>query len=145
MIRKNAIIRRLPAVETLGCATVICSDKTGTLTENRMTARKIYIGEETIMITGTGYRSEGEFLTQEGTLLKKLPKEVKKLIEVGVSCNNAGLNTEKARNILSPFIGNKELVPYGDPTEVAILVAGLKAKVGKADVDKYYTRIREYL
>ncbi|MGI5858018.1 MAG: cation-translocating P-type ATPase [Tepidanaerobacteraceae bacterium] len=142
MIRKKAIIRRLTAVETLGCATVICSDKTGTLTENRMSVRKIYIDGETIMVTGTGYRNEGEYLTQEGKPLKSLPKEVKKLLEIGISCNNARINREKRANIFGTF-SNKQLVPYGDPTEVAILVAGLKAKVEKEDVDGNYVRIRE--
>ena len=142
MIRKKAIIRRLTAVETLGCATVICSDKTGTLTENRMSVRKIYIDGETVMVTGTGYRNEGEYLTQEGKPLKSLPKEVKKLLEIGISCNNARINREKRANIFGTF-SNKQLVPYGDPTEVAILVAGLKAKVEKEDVDGNYVRIRE--
>lgn len=142
MIRKKAIIRRLSAVETLGCATVICSDKTGTLTENRMCVRKIHTGGETIIITGTGYKIEGEFLAQDGKLLKNLPIEVKELMKIGVSCNNARINRE-VNNIFGAIIGNKELVPYGDPTEIAILVAGLKAKIVKEDIDKNYERIRE--
>jgi Ca2+-transporting ATPase len=143
MIRKKAIIRRLTAVETLGCATVICSDKTGTLTENRMSVRKIYVSGEKIMITGTGYRIEGDFLTQGGMVLNSLPKEVKSLFEIGVSCNNARINREKRGNIFGNIMGNKELVPYGDPTEIAILIAGLKAKVEKEDVDRNYARIKE--
>ena len=94
------------------------------------------------MVTGTGYRNEGEYLTQEGKPLKSLPKEVKKLLEIGISCNNARINREKRANIFGTF-SNKQLVPYGDPTEVAILVAGLKAKVEKEDVDGNYVRIRE--
>ncbi len=143
MIQKKVIIRRLSAVETLGCATVICSDKTGTLTENRMNVRKMYMGKETIMVTGTGYTNEGEFVTLEGKLLKSLPKEVKKLLEIGVSCNNARINREKSKNIFSAFSGDREFVPYGDPTEVAILVAGLKAKIEKDYIDQEYVRIKE--
>ncbi len=143
MIRKKAIIRRLPAVETLGCATVICSDKTGTLTENRMSVRKMCIGGEIIMITGTGYTNEGKFLNQEGKPLKSWPKEVTRLLEIGVSCNNAGINREKNSNIFGTYISSEKLMPYGDPTEVAILVAGLKAKVEKEDIDEKYIRIKE--
>lgn len=143
MIRKKVVIRRLPAVETLGCATVICSDKTGTLTENKMSVRKIYIGGNVFMVTGTGYRSEGEFLTHDGKLLKSLPKEVKRLLEIGVSCNNAGINKEKSGNIFEAISGKKELVPYGDPTEIAILIAALKANIKKEAIDANFVRLKE--
>lgn len=143
MIRKKVIIRRLPAVETLGCATVICSDKTGTLTENKMSVRKIYLGEETFLVTGTGYRSEGEILASDGRPLKNLPKELTRLLEIGVSCNNAGINTESSGNLFEVIGGKKELKPYGDPTEIGILIAALKANINKKDVDANYVRLKE--
>ncbi|MFY9312307.1 MAG: cation-translocating P-type ATPase [Tepidanaerobacteraceae bacterium] len=143
MIRKNVVIRRLPAVETLGCATVICSDKTGTLTENKMSVREIYLGGETFLVTGTGYRIEGEFLYRDGKPLKSLPKELKRLLEIGVSCNNSGINIQRSGNVFELLGGKKELVPYGDPTEIAILMAGLKGKVNKHDVDADFTRLKE--
>ncbi|MGI6425039.1 MAG: cation-translocating P-type ATPase [Tepidanaerobacteraceae bacterium] len=142
MIRKKVVIRRLTAVETLGCATTICSDKTGTLTENRMSVRKIDINGETIMITGVGYKSDGEFLSQEGKVLKSLPQDVKKLLEIGISCNNAGIKVT-SNGFLKAFKNRKELLTYGDPTEVAILVAGLKGDIVKESVDRKYIRIKE--
>lgn len=143
MIRKNVIIRRLPAVETLGCATVICSDKTGTLTENRMSVRKVYINDEIVLVSGTGYRHEGSFLTEDGELVKNLSGEFKRLLEIGVSCNNASLSREKG-GILSSLTGSKEIVPYGDPTEVAILMAGLKGGLEKPKIDQKFVRIKEF-
>lgn len=142
MIRKNAVIRKLPAVETLGCATVICSDKTGTLTENRMTVRKIYINGKTLMVTGTGYNSEGDFISSEGRLFKKPEGELKRLLEIGASCNNAVISRQKG-GLFGDFIKTRELAPSGDPTEVAILVAALKGGVQKENVDSTYRRIRE--
>jgi len=143
MIRKNVVIRRLPAVETLGCATVICSDKTGTLTENRMSVREIYLSGEKLLVSGTGYRLEGEFLADDGRPLTSLPKELKRLLEIGVSCNNAGINFERSGNAFELLGRNKELVPYGDPTEIALLIAGLKGKINKQDIDSNFARIKE--
>lgn len=143
MIRKKVIIRRLPAVETLGCATVICSDKTGTLTENKMSVRKVYLCEETFIVTGTGYRREGEFLTRDGRPLKSIPKDLKRLLEIGVSCNNAGFNRQSSGNIFEVLGSKKEVQPYGDPTEIGILIAALKANISKEDVDTDYVRLKE--
>jgi len=143
MIRKKVIIRRLPAVETLGCATVICSDKTGTLTENKMSVREIYLSGENLLLTGTGYRSEGEILTNDGKPLKSLSKELKRLLEIGVSCNNARINSQRSGNIFEVLGGKKELMPYGDPTEIAILIAGIKANINKQDIDANYVRLKE--
>ncbi len=142
MIRKNAVIRRLPAVETLGCATVICSDKTGTLTENRMSVRKIYINAKTIVVTGTGYKPEGDFITADGGNMRSLPAEIIKLMEIGVSCNNAGIVREK-EGFLSLVSGSRGYKILGDPTEAAILIAGLKANVQKEIVDRRFQRIKE--
>jgi Ca2+-transporting ATPase len=142
MIRKNAVIRRLPAVETLGCATVICSDKTGTLTENRMTVRKIYINGETFMVTGTGYRQEGDFITADGSKISNLPSELTKIMQIGLSCNNAGIVREKA-GFLSVISKKRDFNVIGDPTEAAILIAGLKVNIQKEIVDKKFQRIRE--
>jgi len=143
MIRKKVIIRRLPAVETLGCATVICSDKTGTLTENRMSVRKINIFDEVILVSGTGYRYEGSFLDSEGRALKHLNHGIKRLLEIGVSCNNASLNQEKQGGLFSGFVKAREAIPYGDPTEVAILVAGYKGGLEKERIDQEFVRIKE--
>jgi len=143
MIRKNVVIRRLPAVETLGCATVICSDKTGTLTENKMSVREIFLKGETYLVTGTGYRSEGEFLTKDGRPVTDLPKDLKRLLEIGVACNNAGINLQRSGNVFELLGGKKELVPYGDPTEIALLIAGLKGNVNKQSVDADYVRVKE--
>ncbi|MCG0274794.1 MAG: cation-translocating P-type ATPase [Thermosediminibacteraceae bacterium] len=142
MVKKNVLIRKLTAVETLGCATVICSDKTGTLTENRMTVRKIYVDGETVTVTGSGYRLEGDFITQDGRLFKQIPPGLKKLLEISVSCNNAELCEPKS-GILGKFIKSKEMVPSGDPTEVALLVAASKANILKQDVERSYKRVKE--
>ncbi|TYP56725.1 cation-translocating P-type ATPase [Thermosediminibacter litoriperuensis] len=142
MVKKNVLIRKLTAVETLGCATVICSDKTGTLTENRMTVRKIYVDDGVLTVTGSGYRLEGDFVTQEGRLLRDLPPGLKKLLEISVSCNNAELNEPKA-GLLGKFLKSREVIPSGDPTEVALLVAAAKADIRKSDVERSYKRFRE--
>lgn len=142
MIRKKAIIRRLPAVETLGCATVICSDKTGTLTENRMSVRKIYVNGQTLMVSGTGYKPEGDFISLEGQLIKQADGELKRLLEIGASCSNAAIYRQKG-GLFVDFIKQKEFTLSGDPTEAAILIAALKGGVQKETVDSAYQRIKE--
>ena len=121
MARRNAIIRKLPAVETLGSTTVICSDKTGTLTRNEMTISELWTVKHNVQVTGVGYNPHGIF-KQNGNKAERLPEEIKKLLEDAVLCSDAGIKTE----------GDGFSVT-GDPTEVALIVAAAKAKL---DVDK---------
>ena len=105
MIKKNSLVRRLPSVETLGSTTVICSDKTGTLTKNEMTVRKLYVGNEIVEVTGSGYKTEGNF--------SKKPKDLELLLKIGLLNNDAQLNKEEGKII-------------GDPTEGALIVSAAK-------------------
>ncbi len=143
MVKKHVIIRKLPAVETLGCATVICSDKTGTLTENRMSVRKIHVNNRNITVTGIGYRPEGDLISDDGEILTQTSPELKRLLEIGVSCNNANLYQAKT-GILKALSGKQELKVSGDPTENAVLMAAYKAKVYKDDIDIKYQRLKEF-
>ncbi|MCD6236170.1 MAG: HAD-IC family P-type ATPase, partial [Thaumarchaeota archaeon] len=132
MARKNAIVRRLPAVETLGCTTIICSDKTGTMTKGEMTIRKIYLrkyGSRLIEVTGSGYDPHGE-LKIPGKESEK-PKELELLILGGTLCNDARLEKE-----------NGKWVIRGDPTEGALKVLAGKAGV-TSEVEEEYPRIGE--
>ena len=120
MARRKAIIRKLPAVETLGSTTVICSDKTGTLTRNEMTVNELWTNEHEIQVTGVGYNTEGIF-KKNGSEIKELPDDIKVLLEDTVLCSDASFKQEGEASVT------------GDPTEVALVVAAAKAKM---DVDK---------
>jgi cation-transporting P-type ATPase F len=119
MARRQAIIRKMPAVETLGSTTIICSDKTGTLTENQMTVTVIVAGDEIFSLSGSGYDPEGE-ITTDGTGLSvgDMHGRVALLecLRAGVLCNDSQVTG-----------GADEWVVEGDPTEAALLVAGAKA------------------
>ncbi|MFC2001122.1 cation-translocating P-type ATPase [Chloroflexota bacterium] len=115
MVKKNALIRRLPAVETLGSTTVICSDKTGTLTKGEMTVLRLYCGGKDFRVTGAGYDLEGEFLLDNKTIKPAQYDDLAKTLRAGLLCNNASLEkTEDAYNI------------SGDPTEGALVISALK-------------------
>ena len=128
MIRRHAIIRKLPAVETLGCATVICSDKTGTLTQNQMTVRKVIINGDVFEITGEGYDPKGEF-EGNGDI-----RDIKftLLMKAAAFCNNAVLERGGV-SVAGLFRGLVKGRPahewsiLGDPTEGALLVMAAKA------------------
>jgi Ca2+-transporting ATPase len=115
MAKRNAIIRKLPAVEILGSTTVICSDKTGTLTENQMTVRLIYSGGRSYDVTGAGYNSDGEIQFEGSRVAMPDHPALKECLRGGVLCNDSLILRE----------GNRLRV-QGDPTEAALLVAGEK-------------------
>jgi len=115
MVKRHALVRRLSAVETLGCTTVICSDKTGTLTQDQMTMKKIYLDGDFIDITGVGYEPEGVFY-KGGKPLDPGDPVLQKYLKAANLCSNSKLYQE-----------NEQWMIKGDPTEGAFLVAGAKA------------------
>ncbi len=133
MIKKRAIVRKLPAVETLGCASVICSDKTGTMTQNKMTVTKLWSGGKIWDVTGTGYTPQGEFLDGEQPISLKTEKSLLQLLTFGMLCNNADV-MEK---------GN-QFVLDGDPTEGAMFVAALKAGLTRGQLHERFTIVKEF-
>lgn len=128
MARRRAIIRHLPAVETLGSTTVICTDKTGTLTRNEMTVETLWTPAAEIEVTGVGYAPEGE-LRMAGQALAPLPDDVRQLLVAGALCNDAGLEFDDGRWLI-----------VGDPTEGALVVAARKAALDEAALREAFPR-----
>ncbi len=133
MIKKNAIVRRLPAVETLGCASVICSDKTGTMTQNKMTVTHLWSGGKTWSVSGTGYDVNGKFFAGEREIKPSDHKTLQQLLTFGVLCNNASLKRK-----------DETIVVDGDPTEGALLVAGIKAGLTNEFLAKQFEIVDEF-
>ncbi|MEM2815778.1 MAG: cation-translocating P-type ATPase [Candidatus Bathyarchaeia archaeon] len=130
--KRNAIVRKLSAAESLGSVTVICSDKTGTITKGEMTVRKLYVAGKLVEVTGVGYEPKGEFREGEDTI--KPEADIKMLLQIGALCNNASLRRNDERN-------NWEI--FGDPTEGALIVAAAKAGLEKSELEKNLPRISE--
>ena len=134
MARRNAIIRKLVAVETLGSATVICSDKTGTLTRNEMTVQRLYVDGQTIEVTGEGYIPQGEFRRDGQTIDLQNEPSINLMLRIGTLCNDSFLTRRD----------NDECCDiYGDPTEGALLVAATKAGMNKEKLEKAFPRLDE--
>ncbi len=134
-VKRNAIVRRLSAAEGLGAVTVICSDKTGTLTKGEMTVRKLYVGggSRFIDVSGIGYEPKGEFL-EDGELVSPITDiDVSTLFRIGSLCNNAGFEQDN----------NGTWIIMGDPTEGALIVAGEKASLNQKRLMEQYPRIGE--
>ncbi|MEW6287012.1 MAG: cation-translocating P-type ATPase [Chloroflexota bacterium] len=136
MVKRNALIRRLPAVETLGSTSVICSDKTGTLTKDEMTVRKIYVAGQVYTVSGSGYAPEGHFSVNGGSPAE-ISAELKQLLTAAALASDAKL----VRNGSNGSSGNWDI--KGDPTEGALVVAAAKAGVQKEALDQIYPRIQE--
>lgn len=125
MVKRNAIMKRLSAVETLGSTSTICTDKTGTLTQNKMTVLKVFNGRDEWDVSGTGYGFEGD-LTNDGHRDKS---ELEKLFTVATLCNDADIN---------------KMDVIGDPTEGALIVLGAKGGYDKLEMNARYPRVKEY-
>ena len=130
MARRRAIIRKLPAVETLGSTTVICSDKTGTLTKNQMTVQEIYAGGEFYEITGVGYESTGAIQRSGKKIVLAEEPALNACLRAGLLCNDAIL-----------IRGNGEARVEGDPTEAALIVAAEKAGILHGDTHRELSRL----
>lgn len=129
MAQRRAVIRHLPAVETLGSTTVICSDKTGTITKNEMTVKQIWTFQTFVHLTGTGYSPEGS-LEIDGQKISKLPDDINELLTAGVLCNDAYLKNE-----------NDKWRIEGDPTEASLLTSALKAGMQIQPLRDKYKRL----
>jgi Ca2+-transporting ATPase len=132
LAKHNAIVRRLSSAESLGAVTVICADKTGTITKGEMTVRQIYVDGKLIEVTGVGYEPKGEFYMGEDTV--KLEGSLELLLRIGALCNNASLRKNDQNN-------NWEI--FGDPTEGALIVTASKAGIEKETLEKSFPRIGE--
>jgi Ca2+-transporting ATPase len=132
MAKRHALIRKLPAVETLGSTTFICSDKTGTLTQGKMTVRRIYAEEKSINVSGVGYKPEGDF-SVGGKKLEVTPDSaLEKSLLIGALCNDTAL------------IGSEgEWEVSGDPTEGSLLVSAAKAGLWPEELNRQFPRTAE--
>ena len=132
MTKVNALVKRLPAVETLGSASVICSDKTGTMTKGEMTVQRIYTNDTAIKVTGIGYAPEGHFEEESKTIVPD--KQLEELLRIASLCNDSALDNDEQ---------TKKWSVKGDPTEGALIVAAAKAGIFKQALDQQEPRIAE--
>jgi len=130
MARQRAVIRKLPAVETLGSTTVICSDKTGTLTENQMTVREIAAGGVTVPVTGAGYAPDGQIGSGDAPAELSTNAALRECLTAGLLCNDAVLVEKEGRWSVQ-----------GDPTEAALLVAAQKGGLSREAMNRQYPRL----
>jgi magnesium-transporting ATPase (P-type) len=136
MAKRNALIKRLSAVETLGCTSVICTDKTGTLTQNEMTVRDIWIPGSFLTVSGGGYNPGGEILSGEKPAGPEIRGMISRLLVTAGLCNNARL--------LPPDTESESWSVLGDPTEAALLVAARKAGVDMDLENRNAPRMKEF-
>ncbi|MCF6266832.1 MAG: cation-transporting P-type ATPase [Desulfuromusa sp.] len=130
MARRNAIIRKIPAVETLGSTTVICSDKTGTLTQNQMTVQQVCTGDKCYQFSGVGYVPQGEVRLDESTVDPQAHPALEECLKAGLLCNDSRLIDNSGQWDIE-----------GDPTEVALLTAAAKAGLSREALEQALPRI----
>ena len=137
MVKRHALIRKLASVETLGSVTVICSDKTGTLTQNQMTVTRLWADGKFITVTGSGYEPHGEFLNADHKI------DFKSYRGVGTALWIGALNNDAQLELSGESDGKPTYRIVGDPTEGSILVAAEKAGTPVEDLQKAYPRVQE--
>ncbi len=137
MVSRHALIRKLPAVETLGSATVICSDKTGTLTQNQMTVVRGWAGGHDFQVSGEGYSPEGQFYRGSAPFAPQNDLATSMLLRGGVLCNDARLEQSGEEG------GKRTWRMVGDPTEGALVVAAAKAGMWREDLERAFPRAAE--
>ena len=130
MAQRNAIIRKLPAVETLGSTTVICSDKTGTLTKNEMTVKLVYDGRHIYEVTGSGYEPKGDILEEGRHIQAAADPDLQMLFRIGLLCNESDI-----------FIEDEQYKVDGDPTEGALIVAAMKSGLIPEQEREHYPQL----
>ncbi|HAU1249882.1 TPA: cation-translocating P-type ATPase [Legionella pneumophila] len=132
MVRRAVLVRRMSAVETMGCLQVICTDKTGTLTVGEMTARKLITAENVYNIVGEGYSVTGHFIRQGQEIHVAQDDLLQASLHAAVACNNADVSLQ-----------NNQLSAVGDPTEIALLIAAAKEGIWRSDLESSSPRRRE--
>jgi len=132
MVRRNALVRRLPAVETLGSTSVICSDKTGTLTKDEMTVRRLYVAGRMLDVSGTGYEPVGTFSANGSGVVTSEPLSM--MLRAAALASDARVEQKN---------GSGTWEVKGDPTEGALVVAAAKAGLNKFDLDAQFSRVAE--
>jgi Ca2+-transporting ATPase len=129
MAARHAVVRHLPAVETLGATSVICSDKTGTLTRNEMTVQAVWMGGHEYRVSGVGYDPDGD-IEHDGMLLEELPQDLEDLLTIAALCNDAVVRQD-----------GHSWVPTGDPTEAALVVAARKGGLAAEELRERFPRL----
>jgi len=132
MAKRHALIRKLPAVETLGSTTFICSDKTGTLTQGKMTVRRIYADDRSFDVSGVGYEPEGEFYVGGEPVGVEAESALERLLQIGALCNDTALTASGRIWEVS-----------GDPTEGSLLVTAAKAGLWPEELNRQFPRLGE--
>ncbi len=125
MAKKNAIVNRMSIIETLGETTVICADKTGTITTGQMTVKKIFIGNKMVDVSGVGYEGTGDFLCGKKKIIIETHPNLGLLLKTAVLCNDSRIERKGT---------GKEYNAYGSPTESSLLVLASKADIYKEDI-----------
>ncbi|HLC74668.1 MAG TPA: cation-translocating P-type ATPase [Candidatus Nanoarchaeia archaeon] len=129
MAKRNALIRKLPSAESLGSVSVICTDKTGTLTHNEMTVRNLWTHDHITRVTGSGYSSKGTFSINGTQIEPQKDRDIELMLRIGLLCNNTVVTHD-----------NGTIKAIGDPTEAALIVSAEKAGISRAEMHKQYPR-----